>query len=97
MAHIHFGQPGVNGGVIVWLCTAGPTAPAGTPACPQSGTVTGTLTPSSVVGPSGQGITAGEWNEFLAAVRKGLTYANVHSTIFPAGEIRGQLAPGAGR
>jgi hypothetical protein len=31
------------------------------------------------------------------AVRKGLAYVNVHSTVFPAGEIRGQLAPGAGR
>jgi hypothetical protein len=47
-----------------------------------------------VVGPSGQGIEPGEFDELVAAVRAGRTYANVHSTKYPAGEIRAQLDRG---
>src|SRR5919198_3529167 len=48
-SHIHFAQRGVNGGIVVWVCqTATTPAPASvatlTPMCPQSGTVTGTIT-----------------------------------------------------
>ena len=85
-AHIHFAQRGVNGGVAAFLCGGG-----GKPACPQSGTVTGTIVPTDVIGPTAQGIGAGEFEELVAAVRAGRTYANVHSTKFPAGEIRGQI------
>ena len=85
-AHIHFGQRSVNGGVAAFLCGGG-----GKPACPQSGTVTGTVGPADVVGPAGQGIAAGEFDELVAAIRAGRTYANVHSTKFPPGEIRGQI------
>jgi len=57
-AHIHFGQRGVAADIIVWLCqtTLNP-APAGTapPTCPQSGTVTGTITPTDVTGSTRQG------------------------------------------
>jgi len=90
-AHIHFGQAGVSGGVSVFLCSNG-TAPAGTPACPEGpATVTGTLTATSVVGPDGQGIAPGEFAELVSAIRKGVTYVNVHSSRFQLGEIRGQL------
>ncbi|HYV06332.1 MAG TPA: CHRD domain-containing protein [Blastocatellia bacterium] len=34
---------------------------------------------------------AGEFAEVLAAMRAGTVYVNVHSTVFPGGEIRGQL------
>jgi CHRD domain len=85
-AHIHFGQRSVNGGVAAFLCGGG-----GKPACPQSGTVTGTIVPADVVGPTGQGIAAGEFGELVAAIRAGRTYANVHSTKFPGGEVRGQI------
>jgi hypothetical protein len=85
-AHIHFGQRSVNGGVAAFLCGGG-----GKPACPQSGTVSGTIVPADVVGPAGQGIAAGEFGELVAAIRAGRTYANVHSTKFPAGEVRGQI------
>jgi hypothetical protein len=98
-AHIHFGQRDVNGGISVWLCgnpTAGPppiTPPAGTQTCPLTNpaTISGTVTQAHVVGPTGQGITAGEFDELLRAIRAGLTYANVHSTTFGGGEIRAQL------
>lgn len=101
-AHIHFGQKGVNGGISVWLC-GNPTAPGvtpaivpppGTQACPPPpATITGTATAANVVGPANQGIAAGEFAELIRAIRAGKTYANVHSTKFPGGEIRSQLGP----
>jgi hypothetical protein len=95
-AHIHFGQKHTVGGITVWLCqTAGTPAPAQvagvTPFCPPSGTVTGTITPAQVLTVTGQGIEAGEFDELVAALRAGVTYANVHSSLFPPGEIRGQI------
>jgi hypothetical protein len=95
-AHIHFGQTGVNGGVSVFLCqTAANPDPTGlAPTCPASGEVAGMLSAANIIGPSGQGISAGEFGELIAAIRKGVAYVNVHSSLFPAGEIRGQLDRG---
>jgi len=91
-AHVHFGNPWVNGGISVFLCTNLGNGPAGTQACPPApATITGTLRPADVIGPPAQGIAAGEFAELVAAVRAGATYANVHSTLYPAGEIRAQL------
>lgn len=97
-AHIHFGQMSVNGGISVWLCAnpalLPPTTviPPGTPPCPNPpARVTGTLRAASVVGPAGQGIAPGELNELIDAMRAGKTYVNVHSTLFPGGEIRKQI------
>ena len=93
-SHIHFGQRSVNGGISVWLCetATNPSPSASTPACPMpGGTVTGTITPLEVIGPAGQGIAAGEFEELVAAIRAGRAYANVHSSKFPGGEIRGQI------
>jgi CHRD domain len=93
-AHIHFGQKNVAGGISVFLCSNLGNGPAGTATCPQSGEVTGTIRAAQVIGPAGQGITAGEFDELLRAIRAGVAYANVHSELFPAGEIRGQLRGG---
>jgi hypothetical protein len=92
-AHIHFGQRSVSGGISAWLCEGTIQSPsASTPPCPgQGGTVSGTITPLEVIGPAGQGIAPGEFEELVAAIRAGRTYANVHSSKFPPGEIRGQL------
>lgn len=93
-AHIHFAQPGVNGGIMVWLCgTDALPGPTGTPRCggPRSGGASRTITAADVIGPSGQGIAAGEFAEFLRALRTGNAYANVHSSRNAGGEIRGQL------
>ena len=90
-AHIHFGQKSVSGGISVFLCSNLGNSPAGTQPCPQSGTVTGTLRPVDVIGPNAQGIAAGEFAELVKALRAGVAYANVHSSVWPGGEIRGQL------
>ena len=98
--HIHFGQRGSVGGIVVWLCqTAANPAPEPvrdekiTPLCPgaRDGTVKGTITPEQVLEVSGQGIAAKEFDELVRALQSGTGYANVHSQTFPQGEIRGQI------
>jgi len=91
-AHIHFGGPRQSGGISVFLCTNQGNGPAGTQACPDPpATVTGTIRPADVIGPAAQGIAAGEFTELIDAIRNGVTYVNVHSMKYPAGEIRAQL------
>lgn len=97
-AHIHFGQQHTVGGIVVWLCeTAAVPAPASvaglTPECPgpTEGTVKGTITPAQVLEAVGQGLAAGAFEALVDAIRAGATYANVHSSTFPPGEIRGQV------
>ena len=86
-AHVHIGQFDVPGGVMFFLCGGG-----GKPACPSgSGTVTGTVIASNIVGPTGQGISPGQFAEALRAMRDGIAYANVHTATYPGGEIRGQI------
>src|SRR5438093_10710357 len=61
-AHIHFAQPGVNGGIFAFLCGGG-----GKPPCPPNGgTVTGTITAADILAIPAQGIVAGD---FAGAVR----------------------------
>jgi hypothetical protein len=95
-AHIHFGQRHTVGGIVVWLCetTAEPAPPAVaalTPDCPSQGTVGGTITPAQVLAQTAQGFAAGDFDELVRAIRNGAAYANVHSSTFTPGEIRGQI------
>ena len=95
-AHIHVGQRSVSGGIVIWLCqTSFNPGPTGTQTCPQSGTVRGTIRASDVVAITGtnaaQQISAGELAEVLAAIRAGVAYANVHTSLSTGGEIRGQI------
>jgi len=91
-AHIHFGERHTNGGISVFFCTNLGNGPAGTPPCPDTtATLNGTITPEQIVGPGDQGIAAGEFEKLVAAIRSGAAYVNVHTTTFPAGEIRGQV------
>jgi CHRD domain len=86
-AHIHVGQPNVNGGVTVFFCGGG-----GRPACPQvAGTVEGDFTANDVIGIATQQLEANNLEKLLTAIRAGKTYANVHSATSPGGEIRGQI------
>jgi hypothetical protein len=98
-AHIHFGQRHTVGGIVVWLCKTAGASPtdaavaALTPDCPgpHEGTVEGTITPAQVLVQDAQGFAAGDFDELVRAIRAGATYANVHSSVFGPGEIRGQL------
>jgi hypothetical protein len=102
-AHIHFAQRAVNGAIVAFLCSNLPSPPPDTPACPgpREGTVEGTIEPADVLDTTGamppaggQGIEAGAFDELVDAMRAGVTYANVHSTKWPGGEVRGQLERG---
>jgi hypothetical protein len=98
-AHIHIGQPRINGGVSVYLCLNSPPItptpnplPRNPPACPlREGEVEGVLTALDVVGPSAQGVVAGDLQRLIFAIRTGNTYVNVHTVRSPAGEIRSQI------
>jgi hypothetical protein len=95
-AHVHFAQRGVNGGISFFLCTNLGNGPVGTQTCPEApGEIEGTITADLVIGPNSapgfQGIEPGAFAEIAAAIRSGLAYANVHTSKWPAGEIRGQL------
>lgn len=98
-AHIHFGQKGVNGGIVVFLCSNLGNGPAGTQACPPPpARITGSITAADVSpdipateGARTQGINTGEFDELLRALRAGVTYVNVHSNRWPAGELRAQI------
>ena len=91
-AHIHFGKRHVPGGISVFLCTNLGNGPAGTPPCPAPGvSVSGTLTAASVIGPLPQNVHPGNFAEFANIVKSNTAYANIHTTQFPAGEIRGQV------
>jgi hypothetical protein len=91
-AHIHFGQRHVAGGIVVFLCTNAGNGPAGTPACPVgAGTVTGSITATSVLAVPTQHVSAGDFAGFVEILESHSAYGNVHTTNFPAGEIRGQI------
>jgi len=91
-SHIHFGKRRVGGGIIVFFCSNLANPPVGTPACPAGGgTVTGTITPASVIGPIAQGVTPGNFDALVEALDSDTAYGNIHTANFPAGEIRGQI------
>ena len=91
-AHIHFGKKYTAGGVIAFLCSNLSNPPAGTPPCPErGGTVSGTIDANQVIPIEGQNIPADDFNALVSAIVSETTYANVHTTRFPAGELRGQI------
>src|SRR2546426_272614 len=86
-AHIHLGLPAITGGVVAFLCSNS-GVPAGTPACPTpSGTVTGNITADNIIGPTGQGIAAGEVAEGGPAVLAGAAHANGAPGAPPRGRV----------
>jgi hypothetical protein len=93
-AHIHVGQPGVNGPIVVFLYGLVP---------PGGGRVDGvlaegTFTAANLIGP----LAGHPLSDLMAEIEAGNTYVNVHTNDgvgdpntgpgdFPGGEVRGQL------
>jgi hypothetical protein len=85
--------------IVVFLCTnidpsnAPPSATHPTPKCPDgpSGTLTGTLDASNVIDRTAQGVGAGDLAGVIEAIRQGVAYGTVHTTVSPSGEIRGNF------
>lgn|SRR5688572_11701093 len=92
-SHLHYAQRGVNGAIIIFLCSNLGNGPAGTQACPPApAEIHGTITADDVLGVPAQGIPAGSLFAALRGIRGGVVYVNVHTNLFPGGEIRGQLS-----
>jgi CHRD domain len=94
--HIHIGATKVAGSITIFLCSNLGNGPADTPACPDdathSGTVTRTVFAADVTNlAAAQGVPAGDFKDVVRAIVSQVTYANVHSSNFPAGEIRWQI------
>jgi hypothetical protein len=81
-SHIHQGTAGQNGPVLVTLFN-NPTPSAMT----NGELAKGTITATNLEGPlAGKQIT-----DLISMIKSGGTYANVHTTANPMGEIRGQI------
>jgi hypothetical protein len=96
-AHLHVGNPGTNGPIVVFLCSNLPGATA--QACPPlAGTVTGDIIAADVLAaavgdPPVEIIAAGDLEGLKLLIDQSSVYVNVHTVDHPAGEIRGQMNP----
>jgi hypothetical protein len=81
---------------MVFLCTNLANGPAGTPACPASGTVSGTVTAAGVLAIPTQNVVAGDFDALVDALESNTAYGNIHTNNFKAGEIRGEIRQGDG-
>ena len=81
-AHIHVGAAGSNGPIIFSLYFSGFGVPF-------NGFLSGTLTAFNLQPQPANGISS--FNDAIDAIFSGGAYVNVHTTAYPAGEIRGQL------
>ena len=79
-AHLHYGARGENGPVVAALLTE----PAGDGFRLR---LSGTVTEDDLVGPLEGMSTADLWR----AIDEGMIYVNIHTTDFPAGELRSNL------
>lgn len=92
-AHIHCGPAGVNGPIVLWLY---PSAP---PSQLIAGTSNGILnqdvaTDADVIARADSPACPGgvaDLSDVVEKLSNGGAYANVHTSAFPPGEIRGQI------
>ena len=83
VGHFHASGPGVAGPTVVNF-----TFPAN---ISNDFAITGTATAADLTPRQAQGINS--WEDFIQALTLGQIYVNVHSTVNPGGEIRGQVVP----
>ena len=82
-SHIHIGSASVAGPIVLPFTDMGP--PAAT-----SGTFSGVLTNVDIINSATSGLT--DVSQIAAQILAGNAYVNIHTSVFPAGEIRGQLS-----
>lgn len=86
MAHIHAAPAGVNGPVVTWLYPSGP------PAMLIPGTTNGILYEGVITESNLMGLLAGsEVSDLVDLIVAGNAYVNIHTSLYPGGEIRGQI------
>lgn len=86
MAHIHLAPAGANGPVVAWLYPEGPP-PELIEGRSQGNLAVGTITEDDLVGP----LAGASLDDLVEQLSTGGAYANVHTSQFPGGEIRGQI------
>lgn len=86
MAHIHVAAEGANGPVVTWLYPSGP------PAMLIPGTTNGLLYQGVIRDVNLVGILAGsQLSDLVDLIVANNTYVNIHTSLYPGGEIRGQI------
>lgn len=85
MAHIHLGPPGQSGAPLFTLYDYGMPPSVNM----TSDTLSGTLTAADFMPDSVDGIAT--FAQAVAQIQDDNTYVNIHTTNYPAGEIRGQI------
>jgi hypothetical protein len=85
-AHIHLAPAGENGPVAAWLYPEGPPAQL-IPGRSSGVLAVGTIQATDLVGP----LAGASLDALVAQLRAGNAYVNVHTTAYPAGEVRGQI------
>src|SRR5215208_148803 len=85
-AHIHSGQVGENGPIVITLFKEDP---------PTTAMTTGVLSEGNITATNLEGPMAGQLlSNLISAMRNDQTYVNVHTQQNPNGEIRGQILNG---
>jgi hypothetical protein len=89
-AHIHCGPPGLNGPIVVFLYGFGPTV------SPNGVLSEGTATDDDVIDRTaaqcpGPGGAVDDLQDVIDRMNNGGAYVNVHTIVFPGGEIRGDV------
>jgi hypothetical protein len=88
-AHIHCGHPGENGPIVVFLYGFNPAGVA-----PHGILNEGTFTDAQVIDRPSTPICPGgvaDLDDVLEKMETGGAYVNVHTLVFPGGEIRGDI------
>jgi len=91
-AHLHVGNPGTNGGIVVFLCAVPDIDPTQQD-CPPSGVVEGVIVAEDVQADGNGVLEDGDLQGLKRLIRQGAVYANVHSELHTGGEVRGQIGP----
>jgi hypothetical protein len=87
MAHIHVAPtPGANGPIVLWLYPSAPPASL-IPGAFNGLLGSGSASPAELTGAAG----IASFEDLRMAIEEGRAYVNVHTTLFPGGEIRGTI------